>query len=247
MLKENYEFCLGDLILTIRKLHGLSQVDYAKSLGVVQSTISKIEKNVFKDVPFSLVSKISHNFNIPIQYFQVGLLPFKKSARIYQLIPKSYLNEGLFKAKTMYYLLKQLEDIYGLQIYKDLKLPAHSLSLSGITYNFEFLNKLYSLTQENLILCIEKLLDQFSSSRSIPAMSVLNHLHNLHGVNLQSNLSQVKNSALLQISFSSDLKKLDHIYAKLLQFELQMVFDAKLTITEEQNNHFLIHSAELVS
>ena len=40
-INKDYSFSIGELVYTVRKLNKLTQVEFSKQVGVVQSTISK--------------------------------------------------------------------------------------------------------------------------------------------------------------------------------------------------------------
>lgn len=235
ILPPNYHFSIGDLAFAIRKINGLTQVDYSKRLGVVQSTVSKVEKNIFEDVPFSLVSKISSEFNIPLNYFQAGILPLKKTKTFKSSIPNNYIEEGLFKAKTIFYLLSEIEKTYGEKIYKDLKLPKQLLCLNNLSYSLEFINKIYSLIGNGLIELIRNI--PIKASNDCTYQNVYEYLAGIHGLNiLDFNIAQTVNSPN-KIHFTLpcseaqiELKELNLIYTEVLKLEMKIIFNAQFSI-----------------
>jgi transcriptional regulator with XRE-family HTH domain len=230
-LKNSYNFTIGELVFTIRKLSQLTQVDFSKKLGVVQSTISKVEKDIFDDVPFSLISKISTDFDTPLQNFQFGHLPTKKNNEVKAVIPAQYIERGVFKPKTIFHVLNELEKIYGVKIYKDLKLPYQFLSLSGIKYGFEFINKLYALTGENLFKAFDKLVVN-NKNEKIDAIVVTKYLKSTTGMELTSPIKELKSGVMFTIKFDNHLAELNKVYSKFFEFELGMIFDTKVNFSE---------------
>lgn len=239
-MKNNYQFSLGDLTFTIRKINSLTQVEFSKRLGVVQSTVSKVEKDIFEDVPFSLVSKISMEFNIPISYFQLGLLPLRKTNNLYKTIPKAFIENGPFRAKTIFYILEWLAANKQKTIYKDLKLSRQFLCLSNLNYSFDFVNKVYSLAQQDLIMAITETSEQLDSNQEVSLDSLFHHLSTVHEIVLNSDLTEVKSNNGLVISFDSEIHELDKIYAELLKLELQIHFNCKFAISEKSSGEFEI-------
>ena len=236
-LLDLYQFSLGDLTFTIRKLNRLTQVDYSKKLGVVQSTISKVEKGIFHDVPFSLISKISTEFNIPLSYFQIGLLPLRKTQNITKIIKNNYINDGLFQAKTIFYLLNEVDKNYKGDLYKDLKLPKQYLCLSHLTYNLEFIDKVYFLTQDNLLTSLAKLNKEFSTKNTDFDSNIYYYLTKIHNINTITKEKTFLSTGVLKFNFSIEINELNEIYAQLLKFELQILFDSKIDISNSENSN----------
>lgn len=238
-LPPNYQFSIGDLAFAIRKINGLTQVDYSKRLGVVQSTVSKVEKNVFEDVPFSLVSKISSEFNIPLNYFQAGILPLKKTKNLKCGIPDHYLIHGIFKAKTIFYVLNEIEKKYGHKIYKDLKLPKQLLCLNNLYYSLEFIHKLFSLFGSELLQFITNISIQNKVQDTLhyTYQSIYEYLTSLHGIDLiEINLeSALKSENKIYFSFpmlkkKNEVHEINLICAELLKLEMKIVFNATFSI-----------------
>lgn len=100
---KNYNFTLGELVCAIRKINNQTQVNFSKVVGVVQSTISKVEKNIFEDVPFSLMATISQEFKVPLHYFQLGHLPLRKTISLQSTIHTKFTSQGLIQAKTIFF------------------------------------------------------------------------------------------------------------------------------------------------
>lgn len=239
ILKEDYNFTLGELVYTVRKINRLTQVEYSKQLGVVQSTISKVEKDIFDDVPFSLISKISNDFKIPLQHFQIGHLPIRKTSGISKAIPKEYITDGIFNSKTIYYILKNLEKSYGTKIYKELKLPYQFLSLSNIKYSYDFINKLYSLTQDKLSLAIDSV--DFTGEHSADLEAITKYMANNYGISFAGQIEELSNGFSFAIKFNSDLHELDHLYLKVLELELKTIFNGNSRFsTQKAGDHFTV-------
>ena len=241
-MKQDYHFTLGELVYTVRKINKLTQVQYSKQLGVVQSTISKVEKDIFDDVPFSLISKISNDFKIPLQHFQIGHLPIRKSTGLTKTIPKEYITDGIFKAKTIYYILKSLEVSYGPQIYKDLKLPYQLLSLSNLTYSFEFINKLYSLTKDKLTKAINNI--QLTGDSEISTENIKKHMAGFYGISLVGKIIEIPTGLNFTIKFNSELHELDHIYLTILELELKLLFNTSMLLSSKKVSEFFEISCE---
>ena len=230
-MKDSYNFTIGELVFTIRKLSKLTQVEFSKKLGVVQSTISKVEKDIFDDVPFSLISKISTDFDTPLQNFQFGHLPTKKINEVKSVIPIQYIESGVFKPKTIFHVLNELEKEYGEKLYKDLKLHYQFLSLSGIKYGFEFINKLYSLTGDNLFKAFNEI-SLPNNKNQIDAMALTKYLKSTSGIELVSSIKELSSGILFTIKFDNHLSELNKVYAKFFEFELEMIFETKVSFNE---------------
>lgn len=71
---EEKNLQLGERIKQIRKIHKLSQVDFAKSLGVTSSYISKIEKG-FESTSDTFLKLVSCNFKVSFEYLKTGKEP----------------------------------------------------------------------------------------------------------------------------------------------------------------------------
>ncbi len=233
-MKNNYNYTLGEMTYTIRKVNKLTQVEYAKTLNVSQSTISKIEKDFFDDVPFSLISKISTMFHVPIAYFQSGLLPIRKTKTITKTIPSIYIDNGVFQAKTIFLLLNKLQSMGFPKIYKELALPYQYLCLSNISYSYEFIDILYSLVQDKLLDAI----DQFEADENLKRSkaNVSSYLHSVEGFKIvgQESEQEINNT---EISFNARFHELDHIYARVLLFELKYVFGIECQINKKENSN----------
>jgi transcriptional regulator with XRE-family HTH domain len=235
-LKDNYNFTLGELVYTVRKINGLTQVEYSKQLGVVQSTISKVEKDIFDDVPFSLVSKISKDFKIPLHYFQLGHLPIRKNAQLSKIIPKEFIQDGVFNAKTIYFLLNEVSQSYGDKIYKELNLPYQLLCLSHITYSFEFINRLYSLTGKHLVKALDKL--KLSGESALNASLVKKHFETISAIELLKITNNRSDQLTLQLNFNSHIQELNQLYSRIVELELQLLFQCKVETQMLSQNKF---------
>lgn len=235
-MNTEYQFSLGDLTYTIRKLNGLTQVDYSKRLGVVQSTVSKVEKDIFDDVPFSLVCKISSEFNIPINYFQAGILPLRKNQNFYKAIPKAYIADGIFRAKTIYFVLKELKKSHAKKLFKDLKLSEQFLCLSNLTYSLEFVDKLYSLVGPQLLNVIEILGCQLEKKASgeFDLNNIYQHLAATYGIELKSKENDFLLSKSITFSFQDEINERNEIYASLLKLELELLFGCKIQLNQNR-------------
>lgn len=244
-MKSIYNFTIGELVYAIRKINGLTQVEYSKQLGVVQSTISKVEKDVFDDVPFSLISKISLDFKVPLQHFQVGHLPLRKTTQMTKAVPKHYVKDGVFNSKTIFHILKVLESSYGTKIYKELKLPYQLLSLSNLTYSYEFINKLYSLVKTKLPEAIGKI-EIDASSENAPEI-ITKYLKSLNGIKIVEEKSSNKTQLSYLIQINSELQELNNIYASILELELALLFNVKTSSKQTTASDEFKFTLELLS
>lgn len=235
-----YNFTIGELVFTIRKINKLTQVDFSKRLGVVQSTISKVEKDIFDDVPFSLISKISTDFDIPLQNFQFGHLPTKKNSDVKNIIPPQYLESGIFKTKTVFAILNELKKEQGDKLFKDLKLPYQYLCLSGLKYSFEFINKLYSLTGEGLNQVIKKLSEELPNGNKVETSVISKYFKSTSGIQLVTPISEIPTGLSFTIKFDNHLSELNQIYANVLELELGLIFNSKVQFEEIENHHLKV-------
>ncbi len=220
---KEYTFSIGELICAVRRLNKLTQVEFSRKAGVVQSTISKIEKDIFEDVPFSLMSNISNEFNIPLSYFQMGLLAFRKSSQLQNQVSQLYTNQGHINAKTIFHILTTLENGQK-DIYKKIKLPYVYLSLSNLKYNFNLIDKLYILYKNELLDAINlNSLDFEKTNYDLTQISEY----------IQSNevtdyLEQSQNS--ISFNLKSDLNELDELYLEVLKLDIAISLEKKINI-----------------
>ncbi len=62
---------VGERIKIIRKNRKINQVDFAKSLGISQTHVSKIEKNV-ENPSKTLLMFISHRYRVNLEWIEIG-------------------------------------------------------------------------------------------------------------------------------------------------------------------------------
>jgi transcriptional regulator with XRE-family HTH domain len=234
---QKYNFTLGELVYTIRKLNKLTQVEYSKQLDVVQSTISKVEKDTFLEVPFSLISNISMNYHVPLKSFQIGLLSIKKNTNSEKLIPSEYTKNGCFNAETIFYILKALEHIHGAGIYKDLNLPYQFLCLSNVKYSFNFIKKLQLLNYENLAKALKTIV--ISGKKPLTKFAIEDYFNRNLEVSLVSAVIEKENELKFKIEFNTENQINDDLYINILQIELGILFNNNLLVTYQKVSNYL--------
>lgn len=240
-MTREYKFSLGQLIYTVRKINKLTQVDFSKQIGVVQSTISKIEKDVFEDVPFSLVARVADDFKVPLAHFSTGNLPIRLNSGIKRAIPREYLEHGVFRAKTVFIALTELESKLGPKIYRDLKLLYPYLCLSNIYYSFEFINKLYSLTKDDLLKCLDNI--QVVGLEDLDEKNLEKYFSSLYGIELVEKPIFNEQGYTVSLTFQSTIHELDKIYLRFLELELKSIFKTTVKSKNELENN--IYKLEL--
>lgn len=229
-----YNFTLGELVFTIRKTNKLTQVEYSKKIGVVQSTISKVEKDIFDDVPFSLISKISQDFKVPISYFQIGHLPLRRIAHLNKVVPADYVDQGVYKAKTIFNILKELEGGYTKKIYKDLKLPYQLLCISTLQYSFQFINKLYHMTGDDLKKAISSIKPSQVEVASLS--NIKKYVTSYQGISLKEPIIEFENGIKFELVISNNLSELSELYLSILELEFKLMFGNKMEFINNKDS-----------
>lgn len=241
MNKNEYNFEIGELVYSIRKLNGMTQVDFSKKLGVVQSTISKIEKGFFDDVPFSLISKISTIFKIPLIQFQVGFLNIKSASSLKRIIPTNYTKNGEISAKTIYFILSEISQEKQQDIFKKLKLQRQYFCISNLLFNKEFLIKLNEIYPKEL----EQALKNISINKSSTENSgmVEKYLTNLKSVKIIDTESKDGKTTFTLHLPHLDIhsSQLNEFYSKCFAIDLNLTFQEKITseFLKTNDNQFL--------
>ena len=141
-------FEIGQLIYTVRKLNSHTQVEFSKKLGVVQSTISKVEKGFFEDVPFSLVSNISKIFNVPIHQFQNGRLQLLDDTNLKNIIPEKYTLNGTICGSEVLSMLNEAQKNSEKDYFRKLGIKKQYFCIDDLKFNEKFLkdfNKYFSV------------------------------------------------------------------------------------------------------
>ncbi len=240
-MDENYKFTLGQLIYTIRKINLLTQVEFSKQIGVVQSTISKIEKDIFEDVPFSVVARVANDFKVPLAHFSTGNLPIRITSGVKKVIPRNYLDKGVFRAKTIFLTLETLKLTYGDSIYKDLKLPQPYMCLSNLHYSFEFVNNLYGLSKDSLLTALNSI--DITGSEELEESNLEKYFSSIYGIQLMEKPISIETGFNVMLQFNSSLHELDNVYLKILELEIQSIFKTKIVADRVINNN--IYQIEL--
>lgn len=218
-MKHNYEFELGDLIYVTRKLNNLTQVEFSKQLGVVQSTVSKVEKHFFDDVPFSFVSKVSTLFNIPLSHFQVGLLPIKNQNLFKNIISEKYIKGGFINSKTIFYLLEQIS-LYKNNIYKEIKLPKQYLCLSQLNFNQSFIEMLVKKYPKEVAKALKELKLKKTSEADVSTPILEKYIgQSKKAISIVSSKFD-QNSGILKINFDPNQEYNSSLYDSLAQIML---------------------------
>ena len=233
---KDYTFSLGELVCAIRKINKMTQVEYSKNVGVVQSTISKVEKDIFDDVPFSLMSTISQQFKIPLQYFQIGHLPLRKSANLQNTVGTKYTQQGMLHTQTIFHILTTLEKKHP-DIYKKIKLPYVYLSLSNIKYNLELIHQLYIKYTDDLLDAIKIIFDQIPQSE-ININELKSCLEDYETISIHSS-----SDTHLKFHLDRDLKELDRIYLDILRLDISFILGKQLNASiSKESDYFLLEN-----
>ncbi|MDP7319774.1 MAG: helix-turn-helix transcriptional regulator [Bacteriovoracaceae bacterium] len=243
-MEKEYNFSVGEIFQAIRKIKKLTQVDLSRSLGVVQSTISKIESDVFEDVPFQVVSNVSKTYKIPIHYFQIGHLPIAKKYLSKKVIPEKYVADGVFDAKAVFIILSTLAE-KDKEIYKKIKIPYVLLSLSRVKYNYRFIEEVYSIAKNSFI----DITDRYyrDSARMNKVEEIKHYIQEMNKITLidVQQLSQSKNNNLsLTVFFDSPTRELNPIYAKFLELELKVLFGGMFKVNTVEIDDYIEKSLQ---
>jgi transcriptional regulator with XRE-family HTH domain len=228
-MENKYEFEIGELVYSIRKLNGLTQVEFSKKLGVVQSTVSKIEKGFFDDVPFSLVSKISFLFKIPLSQFQAGLLTIKNSSHLKKIIPNHYTKEGEISAKTIFFLLKNISQLTGKDIFKNLKIQKQYFCITNLFFNKDFMIALNEKYPTELNLALDNLSKEKAYAESSGMLG--KYLSSLKSVQIVET-KNIDNKTIFKIHLPHlDIhsSQLNEFYSKCFALDLNLMFEEKIT------------------
>ena len=224
----DYKFDIGELVYTIRKLNRLTQVDFAKSLGVVQSTVSKVEKGFFDDVPFSLISKISTLFKVPLAQFQVGFLTLKKDSILTNIVSTNYTDKGEFSSRWTYTLLTELNKLIEKDVFKELKVDKQYFCISNLFFNKEFLITISKKYPEHL----DKALENISTlkSKSESSINLDRYLSNLKSIDIidrKENTNQtIFTLKIPHLEIHSE--QLNKFYSKCFALDLNLHFDREI-------------------
>ena len=82
---------LGERVKFVRKSNKLNQADFAKRLGISQTHVSKIEKNV-ENPSETLLKLISIEFGISEEWLKTGAGEMVIDERLPLIVDKSFLN-----------------------------------------------------------------------------------------------------------------------------------------------------------
>ncbi len=145
------KFLIGDLIYLIRCLSGLNQEEFAKAVGVVQSTISKIERNILEDITFKTVNEISARFKVPLKCFQTLSIRVNRKEDLNRIIPQKFYENGTYSSETILNLLNGLNEDELAIIKERLKFEKQFLLISNVRYNDYFCHRLKRLFDSELI------------------------------------------------------------------------------------------------
>lgn len=141
LMNLKYKFTIYQLFYAVRRVNGLNQVEMSEKLGVVQSTISKIEKGYFDDIPFQLVADLCSIFNLPIASFQKSIFVKKAPNQFMKKIDSG--DEKVISAKTIFFILSLMDNSIKEDIFKEFKVPAPIFSFSLSKFSIDFIFSLY--------------------------------------------------------------------------------------------------------
>ncbi len=129
---------MGEIFEAVRRAENLTQNEFSESLNVVQSTISKLEKSVFIDVPFDLVSTLSLKYEIKISDFQKCYIT--RSINKYpSLNSHKFFKNGHIKSRTIFFLLEYIEKEIKKDIYKCIGFKRSLLAFEKLKLSLLFL------------------------------------------------------------------------------------------------------------
>ncbi|MBT4792368.1 MAG: hypothetical protein HON90_12425, partial [Halobacteriovoraceae bacterium] len=162
----------------------------------------------------------------------------KKSFFYSKDISPEFIKDGVFSAKTVYLILTEIYNSYNPKIYKQLKMQPQYLCFSNLKYNFEFINKLYSLTQEDLFKAIAKI--KVYGDQDMNLNNIKKFLQSSYGLNIAANTE----NHLAKFNFNSTFNELNNVYAKVLEVELKALFGSNVILEKSQeNNTYHIHTS----
>lgn len=133
---------VGDLFFTIRKINILTQVEFARRLRVVQSTVSKIEKDQFEDVPFKLISHLCREFKIHINCFHEANLIGINQKLINRIINPEFTVSGSYNHEIVRLIVNNLPKADKRIVSQKLKYHQEYFALQNIKFNEFFFYKL---------------------------------------------------------------------------------------------------------
>ena len=109
---------LGERVKFVRKSNKLNQADFAKRLGISQTHVSKIEKNV-ENPSETLLKLISIEFGISEEWLKTGAGEMVIDERLPLIVDKSFLNVKVKELKEdIEYLLSSDSNFeYGVYAY----------------------------------------------------------------------------------------------------------------------------------
>jgi transcriptional regulator with XRE-family HTH domain len=139
-----YQFTIGELFEALRRVDGLSQVQLAKELNIVQSTISKMERNVSDVITFDLVNKMSSLSGTDLRCFQKGFLS-NAPKKLKNILPATYTRSAEFSARSVFLLLEEMNKLTPKDIYTEIKINRVYFSFSKLKLSQYFM---WSLTQK---------------------------------------------------------------------------------------------------
>lgn len=153
------KFSIGQLCEMVRRLHGLTQIEFAQKLNVVQSTVSKIESDIWLDVPFSYINSVSNIFDIPIRHFQDGYLTFKSSSKFKKaesLLPERFINDHKYSSQTIFSILNSINEISKGCIFKKLRLRISYFCAIELRFSDQIIIELYKHVRYQLLEIIQE-------------------------------------------------------------------------------------------
>jgi transcriptional regulator with XRE-family HTH domain len=139
-----YQFTVGELFEALRRVDGLSQVQLAKELDIVQSTISKMERNVSDVITFELVNRMSSLSGTDLRCFQKGYLS-NAPKKIKSILPATYTRSAEFTARSVFLLLEEMDKLTPTNIYTEIKINRVYFSFAKLKLSQYFM---WSLTQK---------------------------------------------------------------------------------------------------
>ncbi len=218
---KKYHFNIGELIFTVRKLNGLSQIDFSTKVGVAQSTLSKIEAGVFIDTPFSLVSKISEIFDVPLEFFSLGYFPLRTKVREHNLFPLEYVTHGALSIKTVFQLCEYLNENLEQDVYKKIKIARPLFSLVHTSFNFRFIDKLIRIFGKSIILNFIEKSDKQTLFDEAALMHLQKYLNKIKCHHIQEHEEVVdKKKKTTSVYFKMEKNPHNELYLSLINVDI---------------------------
>ena len=136
-------FSTGELFKALRLASGLNQSMFAQELAVHQATVSRIERDIFEDVPLDVAIRACNLLNISMKCFQSGYINFTSKEAMRKVNP-TYVNNGEFNAKTVYFILQELCKLTDRNIFQEVRIDKTIFAFIKVKYSKILVESLYN-------------------------------------------------------------------------------------------------------